>query len=243
MSRFLRVPFTVLLLALLATQLAQAEEPNSAAGNPAGYYAARFIEHAVDRYYRAFGELPADWQAVVDSGVYSHALIGPAGETLDPDDGQLDFPGDAYLKRSGNFFALVSLSPDGSQTRRILRAGETYVQQFERIRLTRRLVPEHDRRLRRYENEPAKLLQFAQIGQLNEAITDFHGYFGRYPDSMDELFASGFCPLADAALNPVTGEPYRYDGSPGDLRLNAAQQFSAVLHVDSDGLLSTSIEY
>ncbi|MCB1221002.1 MAG: hypothetical protein H7A35_08295 [Planctomycetales bacterium] len=243
MSRFLRVPLTVLAMLMLSSLTASAQQADEMPANPAGYYPARFIEHAVNRYYRVFGEMPGDWASLVASGIYPHQLTGPEGQVVDPDDGQLDFPGDAYLQGSANFFTLVSENRDGSENRRILVQGETYVNQFKRIRLSRHLLPEHDARLKSYESNMDKLVQFAQVGLLNQAIQDYHGVFGMYPDTMEDLFSTGFTPINPDTPNPVTGVPYKFDGSPGDLRLNAAQQFSAVLHVDEDGMLSTTIEY
>lgn len=214
--------FTAILIAAFALQpqLALAEPSYPGKGDKTTvYYPVSYVSAAVECYYKAYGRWPANWQEVVDTGMIQVDLVTPTGQVIDPGDGELNFRFDVvYMgvdtKASASrppalVLTQVAAAPKGPNTHHV-PVPPTY---RERLMATASYI---DRPWQPYVEEDGLRLMMA-ASMLQTALLAFNMANGRWPTSVDEFFASGMSPLDQQSVNPVTGELFRYDGSPNDL--------------------------
>ena len=186
------------------------------------------VEAGATAYYMVFGEWPKSWQDVVRSGIVQASLTTIYGLPCNPDGTSIRavnephyLPGkDGTPPSIGEYFDL-----EGGPTMQIDRL--TVPNLLSNILNTNRLGD-------RWNGDKRVLCQLATANMMNRSMPLFVLKYKRQPNSWSDLLGSGLKPIDGKSINPVTGKPYRGDGSPNDLRFQQND--------DEDGnLASTNI--
>jgi hypothetical protein len=177
-------------------------------------------------YYKTHGEWPGSWAEVVASGIVTVQLRSVHGKLINPDDGSLDFVGDLqYVFQGSQTPPMIASLKQGGGVRQT-RLGEAGTpkhlsQRWETVpagvsdtRWAASGLPALGRDQRRYQ-------QISVLGAYHAAIKLYLGIHGTYCD-WQTLQSSGLGPHAPGTINPLTGVPWKGDGSPNDLLLRSS---------------------
>jgi hypothetical protein len=247
----------IVIAALLAT--CQLATPNTASAEPSGAsvnpdypgleadggvldLSLSEVQAAVSAYQQVFGMLPGSWSDVVDSGLFVKPLLAYDMQTINPDDGRIDFNGDLYLDSTtmrdadGSLllFHVDRLNGNKAVSRiRIPREG-SLEDMFSSMQRNSQLDQAERDMLADWAGDAPLKLQFGHLHILTAALFDYRSVKGVFPASLNELVQAGFGPLAAGSLNPVTGLAYRFDGSPGDIAYSVEDNGNgfSLQHVD-----------
>ncbi|MCB1218107.1 hypothetical protein KDL44_11985 [bacterium] len=202
------------------------------------------VSKASSRYYRVYGRFPSSWSELLDSGILDVELRGYQLQPMDPDDGSLDYPSDVYFENNKGQAFCHWLNPLTEQPHRIrLQFPSTYGKDLAEMSEVLQLPAEVDVLLRNYASDEQQLLQFAQLGLIRDFLGIYRDLHGNWPASMEQFMDSGLSPVGPGTLNPLTGQPYRYDCSAGDIRFIVSNGYATVEHVDGSGPLPVGIDY
>ena len=201
------------------------------------------VQAAVAAYQKVFGRMPDSWREVRESGLFDKPLHAFDMQEIDPDDSSIDFRGDLYLdfqtlREESTAALLLSLwAPQGNEISRTrIEKTEPYEFTFNAIR--NYLHPDEYGLsvLDAWQADEAQRIQFGQIHMLMRGLWDYKDIRGEYPQDLQQLVAAGLGPLTAGSLNPVTGEPYRFDGSPGDILYERSADGTgfALKHIDAN---------
>jgi hypothetical protein len=215
----------LLLLAALAALLTAAKpqfkvDPGYAARfqTPRGDYmlpALSWLSLAPQAYFRVFGIWPESWKVLRDSGLIQVPLQSPEGYVIDPDDSKWDGIYDTrYVSRGPKQPPLLVTKPDGKTERSEAVSQPAWTIQAL-LDEQGKLDGEDYGFFSRDENW-VKL--FAIRSMLVEAVKLYAQQYSRLPDNLGELLQCGLAPVDAASHNPVTGAPFKGDGSAGDLK-------------------------
>lgn len=204
--------------------------------------AVTWLAMAPQAYYRVYGVWPETWQALRASGLMQVDLLSPEGYVIDPDDAKWDGVYDTrYVYRGPKQAPLLVTKPDGKlEKSEEIGLPAWTIQQY----LTEQgQLDGQDYSFLSREEGRVKLI--ALRAMLAEAIRLFGEQYGRLPSGMDELLQSGLAPLDAASLNPLTGAPFKGDGSANDYRYetfkagryaqNAGGRWFRLVIIDGEG--------
>jgi hypothetical protein len=171
------------------------------------------LQTGVQVYYRTFGRWPSSWSEVMASGIWQKPLVGPQGQAINPDDGKIDVAGDTLLDTSDGYPRLV-LQQNGM--------FQNSVAYKNRGKTTADLLSEldayyPDANLSSWVTDTNRMKQFGVLGSMRRMISHYKYVFGDHPKTIDEFIASGFSPVDRSSINPVTGQPFKFDGSANDI--------------------------
>jgi hypothetical protein len=194
------------------------------------------VMSGVQSYSRVYGHLPTSWAEVVNAQIWQTPLIGLNFEQIDPDDGRLDFFGDVLYSPLSNPPSLMTLSYFGE--RKLSTQGQqvtvlpSYASEFGKV--GEAYVPEVAAML----GNDKLLRQFAILRGIQHSLNLYTVIHGHQPVTLAEFLASGLGPINEHSINPVTGLPFKGDGSANDILYKSyVGQSNAVglFHVDSTG--------
>jgi hypothetical protein len=191
-------------------------------------------------FHKVYARWPVDWAEVRDSGIVQVPLMGFDLQEIDPDEASVTEFGDlhyAYDPTTGNATVHVAVNKGGfAIEHHPLSAGRTYQQWFAIFDEGHAsLGIQSDSYVSRYSEDTDKLRQFAILNQIYSNLELFKSIKGDYPHTIAEFLRSGLGPVDDSSINPVTGLPFRFDGSPNDIFYRYVPGGSFMLkHVDSD---------
>jgi hypothetical protein len=179
------------------------------------------VRNAIDAFQLVYGRNPGSWAEVVDSGLFDNELRGFQMEAIDPDDASIDFVSDLYidagtqLDHDGNILLLDYWNRNTVDVGGpVIEKGVSYK---SRIADTLTYAGDQSELIETWlKNEP-QLIQFGHVHQLLAALTVYQWVNGKYPKTLTELIETGVGPLNAGSINPMTGQPYKFDGSRGDL--------------------------
>ncbi|MEZ5338977.1 MAG: hypothetical protein R3F46_12025 [bacterium] len=194
-------------------------------------------------FYRAYGRFPDNWDEVVASGIGSTSLMGYQLEMINPDDPTLNFPGDVYYENNRGTAFVHCMSLDGSQERIRLQIPSTYEATLLQMQDSMALTDDQRSRVLQIISDENQLQQFAILGSFSRSIELFRTIHDRYPSDLQEFLSYGFSPVADTTLNPVTGVPFKFDGSAGDIFLEFHSDRMLLIHRDKEGILLPYFDY
>jgi len=239
----IRIAIIILLCSIGCLGLATAESSDfkyaGKGSKTTVYYPSSYVQGALRAFYRAHGRWPTDWAEVLSTGMLQVPLLSPAGEIIDPGDGKLDFRFDVFYDAAATHAKAATDKQSPALIRSRIKKELGFVETIELPVLpTYRqtlmtFAPKVNRDWRPYV-EPDALKLMMAAAMMGEAILAFHLANDRYPNSVEEFLASGLAPLDYNSLNPVTGQPFRLDGSPNDLLLISRQ--------NPDGLYTLKVE-
>src|SRR5690606_2646904 len=188
-------------------------------------------------YYRANGRFPDNWDEVVASGIGSKYLVGYQLEKINPDDPTLNFPGDVYYENNRGTAFVHCMSLDGSQERIRLQIPSTYEATLLLMQDNLELTVDQKSRVSEIISDEYQLQQFAILGSFSRSVELFRTIHDRYPADLQEFLNCGFSPVTDTTINPVTGVPFKFDGSAGDVFLEFRSDRVLLMHRDKEGIL------
>jgi hypothetical protein len=207
--------------------------------------ASSLVQSSLHAYYRLNGAWPKNWKAVVDAGLFSGSLTTPAGQTIDPDDINLDFLNDLHYDARGQTDRALIVAKIGTAKMPIQYIWMDPCATYQ-FRLSDAAANDSTGCFNGYLNDPNRAKQFAQIFLLIKGIDLYTMVKGHLPDSLDAMMRSGLCAYSTAPTNPYTGQPYRFDASANDLYFNKivdpnGKEVYRLRHVMPDGSLPTCV--
>ncbi|MEZ5337873.1 MAG: hypothetical protein R3F46_06365 [bacterium] len=196
------------------------------------------VQEGVYAYHYAMGEWPASWADVVDAGFCQVDLVSPEGQSINPDDGNIDFTWDVVYVPSNDYYdppKNVTLIDKGGPSTSL----QPYVENNTFQEVVAGLSPddaEHyvglinnvDWRklaaIRRYCN---RMMMYDQM---------IHGAWPEWSD----FYESAWSPIDSKSINPLTNMQFRIDGSPNDFAIMTVNQQGrqSVQLTDSNGEVS-----
>lgn len=197
----------VISLAPMITSAAQSDEQEGVRIYSAGPLVVRTIQ----AYYKMGGTWPANWAEIKRLRLFQADLITPDGQVVDPDDGNLDYNGDAvYVPPIRNELPrVIYVTNLGSGGRDItnyeIQAPATYHDRMLSI-ANSSVVQDHESW--RNGAERVDLFRaFALASIMDLSIDLFKMCHGRVPNNLQELMSSGLSPIDSNSVNPTTGDP------------------------------------
>ena len=195
-------------------------------------------------FYKAYGRFPQSWAEVEEQGISSSNLLGYRMQPIDPDDSQLEFSGDVHYEFNAGQAIVHTMDLHGEVNDLSLQVPGTYTSRFEDFIASGKLSEEQVERFHDYAANEAQLLQFAILGNISRSIRIYQDVHGSPPDSLTQFFASGISPVNENTINPLTGQPFRYDGSAGDVRIEFTDTGMVIVrHVDAEGVEMPFFDY
>ncbi len=195
----------------------------------------KFVQMGLQAYYKVYGQYPESWAAVRQAGIVQTAIPAIGGQWIDPDDSSLDYDDDIYYDASpmatGNLPRLLWSPPVGNQHVETIRLEppttyDTFLG----------MAPDMGFGPSPYVGDRESQRLFGALMCLEHMIIVYKKVHGDWPASQDAFFSSGLATIDKTSINPVTGQPFRFDGSAGDVRLEFGGQRGYLLrHVGLDG--------
>lgn len=189
------------------------------AANPGYRHPLSFVQAALLAYYRAHGEWPASWQAVVDAGLQQVPLRNKPGQLINPDSPELSQLSDVWYDAASS---RDNRKPAAIWTLRKV-GGEPELEELRPIASYRQVFiassSQSNEDYRKFLTEDSLALM-ACASVIESAVLGFRIYHERYPSSLEELLDSPFTPITRNSINPATGERFRFDGSANDLLID-----------------------
>ena len=182
------------------------------------------VQSAVAAYQRVYGNMPTSWQEIKGCGLFDKDLVAYNMQVIDPDDKKIDFKGDVYLDvdtlsdTSGDLLMFSMWGLAGNRISRMkLEYYPGYAELFANIKQDPDLDAENSNILDAWLENEDQLIQFGHLHMIGKLLSDYRDIHGEYPEHLSEMVSAGIGPLTMSSINPVTGVPYRYDGSRGDI--------------------------
>jgi len=148
---------------------------------------------------------------VVAEGLVQVPLTTTAGLAINPDDGRLDYLGDAmYMPPAGSSPPSIEIMVeigDGMIHEKEISLPRSYSERFSTW------MPQFNS----LAGDFNRLKQFAIVHQLSNAVLYHSGKYGEPPQSWDELLASEYSPIDHSSINPLTGDVFHGDGRANDI--------------------------
>jgi hypothetical protein len=184
-----------------------------------------WIEAGAQQYCAMTGTFPAAWTEVVSSGLVQAQLETPAGQAIDPDDGQLDFAGDlCYVRQDADTALIIYTVPTGSGFRHAnlqLKGKTSYV---DVLRVFDQTIGTDNAELAGVQE--LKLMAIA--GMFHQMARDYQWVHGEFPATLHDLLESGIGPLDLKSINPITGQAFIGDGREWDVKYKVASNGNSV---------------
>jgi hypothetical protein len=178
-----------------------------------------WVKNGVQQFYRLNNRWPASWQEVKDAGLFSATLVNFANQPVDPDSTSvLDYGDVRYIPPSGdgNPQLVQVLFLDGPyQKMTIIEQPEAFEQELARVaaKLVELGKNTEARELQSAMSTPEARFQNVISTMITRGIEIYPFIHNNYPESLAELFASGVGPFSPGTVNPLTGQPYKGNGS------------------------------
>lgn len=217
---FMLISFSTVNLACFSSALAQEE-----------IRASNLVASGLRTYCAYAGHWPGTWQEVVDAGIFQVPLRNMAGEVINPDVQPQVFEFDnvyyAGVTESGTAMLHIYIPvPQDAQSQADserfveweLEAPDSYLERFSASDKRRALRGE-PLLWRPFLEDDNRLRQFAIAGMLEESLYVYQLANNSMPGSMEEFLDSEYSPLGWNSINPLTGQPFMFDGSPDDIEV------------------------
>jgi hypothetical protein len=167
---------------------------------------------------------------VVDDGLIDVTLVNLDNQPIDPDSNRLNYYGDVHYstQQGNNDPQMVRMALTDGQANKITSIPKP-VTLAEQEAQARQVLDEHgkpefaEKLVNSLGTEQARR-QFATEMLLRQGIKLYNVMYGRYPDSLAELLASGIGPFTPQSINPLTGHAYKGDGSALDFAYYATPE-------------------
>ncbi len=212
-------------------------------------FAFTWVRTGVQQFYRINGRWPTAWLEVTNQGLFDCNLVNLNNDPVNPDATRINTYGDVIYFTSNNDndpFIIYSDYANGPHQRTFdIPKPPTFE---EEAKIAAELQEEHGnapsaKLLIAEVAKPEVKLQHALEAMISQGIELFVLQFNRFPDSLAELFESGIGPFTPESINPLTGQPFKGDGSAWDFTyhsypegLNGSGHPSVYLnHVDANG--------
>jgi hypothetical protein len=206
-----------------------------------------YFSQGISAYCRAFGEFPESWDRVVDAGLVQIEMTSFDGTPVDPDDGVMNFPGDYYYmpptENDGPRIAFMDANTESQIKVLDIYPPITYEEYFSVLSLS----DGETATLHSALSDDRQVAVFAIVGLCRTGLQHYKHKYGEFPRSWQEFINSGFAPVDNHSVNPLTGRPFAGDGSNGDLlyttgELNG-QLYVSLQPVDMDGTTFPPLDY
>ncbi|MEZ5337824.1 MAG: hypothetical protein R3F46_06120 [bacterium] len=198
--------------------------PGNGPGDSHVYIGMQSVKLGVFYFRKVYERWPESWQEVRDSGIFQADIPGFDLVPLNPDNPDLTDYGQVYYE-----------APEGPGSNPVVHTVDymggfhilhepangymtTYRLSFQDYDNKLNESVDTDFRYSSYLENESQLKQFAILGIMTQNIGLFRSVNGRLPYDMQEFMSSGFSPVDSESINPVTGQPFRFDGSVGDAR-------------------------
>jgi hypothetical protein len=190
------------------------------------------VNFALMSYWMMYGRFPDHWSDVVSAGLVQRPLSIPGSGAVDPDDGSLDFAGDvAYFGAqpdgSCRFDALISIGdgmPPGVHSLKINPLEKTYAQLYS-------TSDNQSLQQMLQQDDWLRLMGIASV--LGQQLMTYAWARPGEKFTLDEFLHSGYAPVDENSINPVTQQPLKFDGSAMNLRLITPNGAATVM--DAEG--------
>jgi hypothetical protein len=125
-------------------------------------------------------------------------LRGHSGESIDPDDKQLDFPGDIQYDYHDGSPRLVWFHPDSHprQVIRLLKEPKTYSELLQEKLARGGSEAAHAEALILAPSNPDRKSKVALVNLCRVMLTFYFVQHHQYPTNWNEFARSAFCPIA-----------------------------------------------
>jgi hypothetical protein len=170
------------------------------------------VQRGVKAFYKVYERWPASWKEVAESRIYQAPLYGPQFQVIDPDDKRADFYMDIVYQPGAT--PKVYTFAGSKHYISNVKAPEPYSGCLPRFA---GYFPEFDSNY--YLADQRRLKMLAIVFLLDLALADYYDAHGRVPETLEQLFSSGFSPINETSVNPLTGRRFRFDGSANDFRV------------------------
>jgi hypothetical protein len=166
------------------------------------------VQVALQYFYKVYGRWPSSWSEVRNSKLFQRDLksLNKRRMLIDPDDGRLDFLNDIVYLPGTAPQVLVTLG--GRKQKLPLTPPTTYKYSLPTIEKAAAGF-----RAQGFLSNEARLIRLGILGQLN-TLTDANG--ANLPN-LESMLKHPSSPIDKKSVNPVTGSPFKFDGSPNDI--------------------------
>jgi len=218
-----------------------------------------YVEEAVKAYYMVFSKWPEKFSVIHEAGLIRRELSFDGETVATPDDAPPEHSGDfQYVYRGKDEAPLIVRYAKKIWLSDAARKDNNLQGYYTGVGTPVGGVSEYDtyayRGLHRQYEDPDeewmawcrdhysnievyKLLAIA--GMCYRGALEFQKATGRIPRSWQEFMDSGYSPLSDDMLNPVTGLPIVSDGSPFSIEFHPISMDSPVFRMhDSNGTVT-----
>ena len=239
--------FVVILFLSLSTANAEdfpqyhPDYPGNGANDSHFYVGMQSVKLGVFYFHKVFERWPDSWQEVKDSGIFQADIPGFDMQPLDPDNPELTEYGQIYYEPASdadsNPVIHTAVYIGGFKIRSEPANGymPVYRIQFRDYDADLTDKMETEFRYSKYMDDEDQLKQFAILGIMFSNINLFRTIKGRLPNTMQEFMASGMSPVDENSINPVTGQPFRFDGSVGDVLYKITDDGNFILrHIEEN---------
>jgi hypothetical protein len=180
------------------------------------------LQEGVRAYYALYGYWPLRWADVVEEGLVTVEISTPHGNSVNPDDPNLDFDFDAYYSYRGTASApeiAMLHSFDSPAVRRYpVNKPEDWRDRALRAQATwQKTKPGLPCPFEGWENQPAQLKRLAICDLNNRLLAEFMFTPAGRHGSWNSFVGSGCASVTAADVNPITGLAWLGDGSVNDL--------------------------
>lgn len=171
-------------------------------------------QQCIYSYASVYGEWPASWQEVRDSGICQVALYSPGGVEIDPDDGVIDYLWDfIYVPAAdlappetvilGDFMGDVRESHDPFEENSSLDERLANMREESRAYFEPLFADMNWRRL-------------YAIQRVCNMMSPKMTYSPEKPTELQEFLESEYSPIKADSTNPLTGEQFQFNSQPND---------------------------
>jgi hypothetical protein len=196
--------------------------PGNGPGGSHFYIGMQSVKLGLFYFHKVYERWPSSWQEVRDSGIFQAEIPGFDLMPLNPDNSEITDYGQVYYSPpsnpESNPVVMTAEYLNGFHIRVEPANGymKTYAVSFRDYDEHNADKPGREAIYSSYLNDENLLKLFAILGIMTQNIGLFQNVNGHLPVDMQEFMASGFSPVDANSINPVTGQPFRFDGSVGD---------------------------
>jgi hypothetical protein len=185
---------------------------------------------AIKQFYRVYERWPNNWQEVKDSLIFQSDLIGRQMQVIDPDDGNVDFKWDVVYE-GGSSPRIHTLLGDGKVKTYVLQRPDTYREWLPNVQ---KQHPTFDANY--YLSDKKRLAMVSIMVQLQAySFTEYFDHHKEWPKSVSAVLAEGYSPIKAGSTNPLTGKPFKFDGSANDILVRNSGQLLTLVPMDHQG--------
>jgi hypothetical protein len=210
-------------------------------------FASYWVKNGAQQYYRLNGRWPDSWHEVVEAGLFDAIMVNLQNQPIDPDATEIKNYGDVrYLpaQGSGDPQLVLAFYNDGMRTKfYAIPRPQTLAEQAADAaqQLNAKGDTQSASQLTQAMASDQVKQQHALSVMLQRGVEMYAVAFNHYPDSIAELLGSGIGPFTPGSINPLTGQPFKGDGSPLDFSYYATPATDDrpaafyLNHVNADG--------